>query len=202
MNKIYIFTAWFITVSLVSAAQTAPAIQWQKSLGGSGYDGTCSIEQTSDGGYIVAGESNSNDGDISGNHGNTDCWVGKLNSIGALEWQKSLGGSAVEQAFTIEQTADGGYIIAGYSESNDGDVSGNHGGGDCWIVRLNSVGAIQWQKCLGGSDFELDCAIKVTKDQGFIILGSAASADGDQQGGRLTLRHPRVPSADPRSVAR
>ena len=125
--------------------------QWEKSLGGSGGDVGYSIQQTSDGGYIVAGNSGSNDGDVTGHHGSTDsmdCWIVKLTNAGDIQWQKSLGGSGVDQASSIQQTSDGGYIIAGRSSSTDGDVTGNHGSYDCWIVKLTTVGEIQWQDSL------------------------------------------------------
>ena len=91
----------------------APAIQWQKALGGSDYDYSTSIEQTTDGGYIVAGFTGSNDGDVSGNHGNGDYWIVKLDATGNILWQRCLGGSDYDYATSIEQTTDGGYIVAG-----------------------------------------------------------------------------------------
>ncbi|MFA5620118.1 MAG: T9SS type A sorting domain-containing protein [Weeksellaceae bacterium] len=105
-------------------------------MGGSGFDWATSIQQTTDGGYIVAGYSDSNDGDVTGNHGWLDYWVVKLDSTGNIQWQKSLGGSNNDFAYSIQQTTDGGYVVAGYSDSNDGDVSGNHGNSDYWIVKL------------------------------------------------------------------
>ena len=105
-------------------AQTAPAILWQKSLGGSGGDEANSIQQTADGGYIVAGSSISTDGDVTRNHGSYDFWVVKLNSHGDTVWQKSMGGTGLDAAKSISQTADGGYIVAGLTWSYDGDVIG------------------------------------------------------------------------------
>ncbi|MDN5360925.1 MAG: flagellin, partial [Thermotogaceae bacterium] len=99
-------------------------------LGGSLDEEARSIQQTTDGGFIVAGNSNSNDGIVSGNHGGYDYWIVKLNSDGTLDWEKSLGGSGDDRVSSIQQTTDGGYIVAGYSNSNDGDVSGNHGSVD------------------------------------------------------------------------
>ncbi|MEJ5050662.1 T9SS type A sorting domain-containing protein [Chryseobacterium culicis] len=153
-------------------------IQWQKSLGGSNHDNAQSIQQTTDGGYIVAGTSNSNDGDVTGNHGNDDYWVVKLDSNGNIQWQKSLGGSNSDTAQSIQQTADGGYIVAGSSHSNDGDVSGNQGGQDYWVVKLDSTGNIQWQKSLGGSDSDQLSSIQQTSDGGYIIAGTTVSTDG------------------------
>ena len=124
-------------------------IEWQKSLGGTMNDGAESIQQTTDGGYIVAGESFSNDGDITGHHGTTDdgdYWVVKLNSSGTVEWQKSLGGTFGDDVASIRQTSDGGYIVAGYSRSNDGDVTGHHGStnnGDYWVVKLSPVSGVK-----------------------------------------------------------
>src|SRR6478735_7524117 len=154
-------------------------IEWQKSLGGSGADGATSIKQTPDNGYIIAGISYSNDGDVSGNHGDADLWIIKLGSSGNIEWQKSLGGSLEDWAYSVNLTTDGGYIIAGYANSDDGDVSGNHGSADCWIVKLNNVGTIEWQKSLGGSNSDVSYSSQQTTDGGYIIAGGSDSDDGD-----------------------
>ena len=157
-------------------------IEWQRSLGGSSSDEAYSIHQTSDGGYIVAGGSQSNDGDVSGNHGEEDYWVVKLDTSGSIEWELSLGGSDVDRAHFIHQTNDCGYIVAGYSWSNDGDVSGNHGYADSWVVKLDSSGEIEWQRCLGGSDYDVARSIQQTGDGGYIVAGGSQSNDGDVSG--------------------
>ena len=158
------------------------AIQWQTCLGGSGMDGGNSIYQTPDGGYILAGSVTSNNGDASGNHGSSDGWIVKLNSAGAIQWQKCLGGSSGEDAYFIQLTLDGGYIIAGYTSSNNGDVSGWHGTTDIWLVKLSGTGIIQWQKCLGGSSYDEVRSIQETTDGGSIIAGHTASNNGDISG--------------------
>ena len=66
-----------------------------------------------------------------------------------IQWQKSLGGSGNDYANSVQQTADGVYIVTGYTSSNDGDVSENHGNGDTWAAKLDNAGNIQWQKTLG-----------------------------------------------------
>ena len=157
-------------------------INWQKSLGGSGYEEARSIQPTTDGGYIIAGSSSSNDGDVSGNHGGDDFWIVKINSSGEIEWQKSLGGSSQDWAYSVAQSTDGGYIIAGTSESTDEDVSGNHGAEDCWIVKLTPAGEIEWQKSLGGSGDDRAWLITNTADEGYIIAGWSDSNDGDVSG--------------------
>ena len=158
-------------------------IEWQKSIGGSGFDRAKSIQQTSDGGYILAGTSDSNDGDVSLNNGYEDYLVVKINSIGTIEWQKSFGGSGRDYANSIQQTSDGGYIVAGSSVSNDGDVSGNNGlAMDYWVVKLTSLGAIDWQKALGGINNDYSYSIQQTSDGGYIVAGITYSIDGDVSG--------------------
>ena len=141
-----------------------------------------SVRQTTDGGYIIAGMSNSTNGDVSGNHGNPDYWLVKLDTNGNLQWQKSYGGSAADAASSVRQTSDGGYIIAGQSESNDGDVSGNHGYIDYWIVKTDSNGNLQWQKSFGGSGEDSAYYIEQSNDSGYIIVGSTESYNGDVTG--------------------
>jgi hypothetical protein len=155
---------------------------WQKCLGGSGQDAVFFIQQTSDGGYIVAGDTVSNDGDVSGNHGNSDGWVVKLDASGNVLWQKCLGGSEGELFFSIQQTSDGGYIAAGFTYSNDGDVSGNHGNGDGWVVKLDASGNLLWQKCLGSSDYDYAESVQQTSDGGYIVAGYTGSNGGDVSG--------------------
>ncbi len=154
-------------------------MQWQKTFGGSGTDWASSVRQTVDGGFIAAGRSMSNDGDVTGNHGGYDFWIVKLNESGSIQWQRSLGGSHDDWASSVWQTADEGFIIAGRSMSNDGDVSGNHGYEDCWVIKLDKAGNIQWQKCYGGSALDRGYSIQQTEDRGFIVAGTATSKDGD-----------------------
>ena len=155
-----------------------PVIQWQKSLGGSGNDYANSIQQTADGGYIVAGYTSSVDGDVSGNHGGNDMWVVKLDNAGNIQWQKTLGGSGDDVATYVQQTADAGYIIAGNTFSNNGDVSGNHGNADAWVVKLDNAGNIQWQKTLGGNNNDAANSVQQMADGGY-ILGCATVSENN-----------------------
>ncbi|WBV61945.1 T9SS type A sorting domain-containing protein [Chryseobacterium camelliae] len=154
-------------------------LQWQKSLGGSGDDQASSIRNTSDGGYIVAGFTDSTDGDITLNKGLSDYWIVKLNALGNIEWQKTYGGIYQDIATSVRQTADGGYVATGYTSSNTGDVTGNHGSSDYWIIKLNSTGNLQWQKALGGSSGERAFDIQQTNEGGYIIAGDTYSYNGD-----------------------
>lgn len=154
---------------------------WDKTFGGSSTDGFSSIQQTADGGYIVAGHSLSSNGDITdGNNGSWDGWIVKLDGNGNKQWLKTLGGSSSDEFYSVQQTADGGYIIAGYTGSNQGDISdGNNGYEDGWIVKLDADGNKQWDKTLGGSSSEEFMSIRQTSDGGYILVGYTFSDDGD-----------------------
>ncbi|HWB28018.1 MAG TPA: T9SS type A sorting domain-containing protein [Chitinophagaceae bacterium] len=166
---------------LVVKLDSAGTIQWSKSIGGSDDEQANAIQVTKDSGYIIAGYTFSNDGDVSGHHsGNAyDCWVVKLNRNGAIQWQKCLGGTDEDLARDVQLVGDSGYVITGGSSSVNGDVSGNKGGSDFWVVRLDTAGNIKWQKCLGGSNVDAANSIKTTKDGGYIVAGYTYSVDGD-----------------------
>jgi len=163
-------------------------IGWTKSYGGSGdEDGSC-IAPTKDGGYIIAGSSSSNDGDVTGNHGksgSTDAWVIKIDANGNKQWQKCYGGSGNEAALSIIQNKDGGYVFVGYASSTDGDLAAWHTGyggaltQDLWIVKINDTGAIEWQKDLGGSITDIGYSILQTESGNYIVAGFTQSNDGD-----------------------
>ncbi|MCO5251697.1 MAG: choice-of-anchor D domain-containing protein [Candidatus Kapabacteria bacterium] len=154
-------------------------IEWQKTYGGSYFETANSIQETRDGGYIVAGSTNSNNTDITENKGETDAWVLKLNIEGNIEWQKTYGGSLSERVYSIRETNDGGFIVAGVTESIDGDVTENKGGTDAWVLKLNIEGNIEWQKTYGGSLNEMAYSIQETSDGGYIVAGETESKDGD-----------------------
>ena len=155
------------------------AIQWQKCLGGWERDGITAILQADDGGYICAGSTYSNDGDVSGNHGAFDAWVVKLDISGALQWQKCLGGTGSEAGNDIVATMDGGYIMTGNTTSSNGDVQGNHGDHDAWVVKLSNSGAIEWQKCLGSTLADAGYSILQSAELGYLVAGQTRSDDGD-----------------------
>ena len=163
----------------VPADAAEPSIQWEKTFGGTGFDHAYSICGTSDGGYIIVGYSGSENGDAVGNHGEEDVLAIKLGADGAPEWKKSLGGSGDDCASSVIQTADGGYVLAGWSDSHDGDVTRNHGGADAWVVKLGAGGELEWQKSLGGSKYEEATSIIGTPDGGYVFAGASSSNDGD-----------------------
>jgi hypothetical protein len=156
--------------------------QWAGVLGGTHLDGLNSVKQTADGGYVCAGYTRSNDGEVSGNHGGYDAWLVKLGTNGAIQWQKCFGGTADDGFSSVEQTGDGGYVAAGWTESQNGDVSGNHGFRDAWVVKTDASGNSQWRKCFGGSDYDEARQVQETADGGYVFAGYTYSQNGDVSG--------------------
>ncbi|MFN0033530.1 MAG: T9SS type A sorting domain-containing protein, partial [Saprospiraceae bacterium] len=154
-------------------------IEWQRTLGGSGSDRASGVLPTNDGGYLVTGSTESQDGDLAGNHGFQDCWVIKLNSTGDIQWQKTLGGSAIDNGSGAVETSDGGYMVCASTASNDEDVETIHGEFDAWLLKLNENGQLQWQKPLGGSRSDYANTIQRTNDNGHVLAGNTRSDDGD-----------------------
>lgn len=167
---------WLVKINSVGG------IIWNVCLGGTGYEQCYGIDETSDGGYVLCGKSTSNDGNVSGHHGgsgNYDIWVVKVDSMGVVQWQKSLGGTDDEQGNSVIQASDGTYYVAGYTWSDDGDVAFNYGITDYWVVRLDSTGNMIWQKSFGGSDEDAAYSIAETLDGNILVAGKAYSDDHD-----------------------
>lgn len=157
-------------------------IQWQRTLGGSGYESARDIIQTPDGGYIVLGETNSTDGGVIAGFGGTkDIWLLKLDASGNLQWQKRYGGNGLDIGNHIHPLADGNYLIAGSTSSNDGNISGNHGSGgytDGVLMKIDAAGNLLWSKCFGGSKNDEFSDIEIIGGRIF-VTGYANSIDGD-----------------------
>ena len=154
-------------------------LQWSRYYGGNFTDTPKGIVQTSDNGFIIAGGSDSNDTDISGNIGSYDFWVIRISSEGDLVWEKSFGGSQIDEARAIIGTDDGNFIIAGDTRSNDNDVSNNNGAADLWIIKISPNGDLIWENTLGGSSFDVARSISKSQNSGFILSGSSRSSDLD-----------------------
>lgn len=175
MKHLFLFLCLFTTLN----ATAQPAIQWQKAYGGSKYESVNDAKQTNDGGYILIGRTESNDGDITGNKGSVDVWVVKISPTGTIEWQRTYGGSGQDYAGSIEQTRDSGYIFIATTNSNDVDIKYNHGNDDIWVVRLRKDGSIKWQRTYGGSYYDNGATVHETFDGGYIFLGNVVTPDGD-----------------------
>ncbi|MBK6482414.1 MAG: hypothetical protein IPG01_04620 [Chitinophagaceae bacterium] len=175
-----LFLAIVISASLTSKVfSQAPGIEWQNAIGGNGGDYLEAIQQTSDGGYIVGGFSNS---DISGDKtenqsGGSDFWIAKLNNAGIVEWENTIGGNSGDDLYSIQETSDGGYILGGRSWSGiSGDkTEASIGWYDYWVVKLSSSGVIEWDKTIGGTDDDNLWSIEQTADGGYILGGYSLS---------------------------
>ncbi len=157
----------------------AQDIDWEKSFGGKHSDYLFDVQPTPDYGFILAGSSLSKaTGTKTDNgQGNLDYWIWKMNEKGEEEWQKSFGGEGADLLQGIRLTKDGGFILAGTSESGKGDIKKDscRGNEDYWVIKLNAKGGEEWQRTIGGSGQEqLQCVIP-TKDGGFLIGGSSSS---------------------------
>ena len=175
---------------------------WQKSLAGSGFDLLKSIRGTKDGGFILAGTSNSDTGFHKKDSckGGTDFWVFKLNAKGEEQWQRTIGGTGQDELLSVFQTTDGGYILGGSSSSDATIVAttdkktlttskkdltskstNSRGSMDYWIVKLNTQGEVQWQKTFGGKYADELRSMEQTKDGGYILGGySNSPQSGDK----------------------
>ena len=137
--------------------------QWSKTFGGASYDYAYSVQQTSDGGYIMGGYT------MSFGAGNSDAYLIKTNSSGVLQWSKPFGGASADYAYSVQQTSDGGYIMAGW-ESSFGA-----GSSDLYLIKTNSNGGAQWSKPFGGAGSDYAYSVQQMNDGGYIIAGSTKS---------------------------
>ncbi len=153
--------------------------QWSNYYGGSFTDTAYDAIQTEDDGYIIIGSSDSDDVDITNNLGSYDFWILKISATGTLVWEKSFGGSEIDEAHAISQATDGNYLIVGDTRSNDLEISQNNGAADLWIVKITPEGTLLWEKTLGGSSFDVGRSISKTQDNGFLVSGSSRSSDGN-----------------------
>lgn len=158
---------------------------WDRCYGGAGADVLWAAQPTPDGGYILGGQSNS---EVSGDksqpgQGQLDYWVIKITAGGDKQWDATFGGCDVDNLLDLAPTKDGGYILAGHSLSGQsGDkTEASRGNYDCWLVRLDAKGRKLWDRTLGGTGIEQTAAIHPTKDGGFVLGASSSSpVSGDK----------------------
>jgi hypothetical protein len=152
--------------------------EWSKYFGGSFTDTAFGVEKTADNGFIIVGSSDSNDVDISDNKGSYDFWVLKISSSGTLLWEKSFGGTEIDEARAITSTNDGNFIIVGDTRSSDVNVSNNNGAADLWMLKISPEGNLLWEKTIGATGFDVARSVSKSQDNGFVISGSSRSSDG------------------------
>jgi gliding motility-associated-like protein len=155
---------------------------WEKNYGGSGEDFPYSMKKTISGGYILNCNTKSNDGDVTGNHGDQDAWVLCIDANGNLLWQKSVGGSAFELMRSVTVLTDDTYVFSGYSNSIDGDITQNTGQSVAFAFCLNNTGVLLWTKCYGGSKRDEFYGAESNPDGSIMLSGFTSSSDGDISG--------------------
>lgn len=157
---------------------------WDKSFGGTSGEYGCRIFQKDNGNIVFTGSTSSIDGHVSGNHvwpqnplvGTRDFWIVEVDSNLNIIWQKCLGGTEYDEMRDAIQTFDGGYLVIGKTESNDGDVSGFHGDIDYWAVKLDSIGNIDWNVCIGSPLFDDGYSCCQLEDSSFLLAGVSQTA--------------------------
>ena len=171
-------------------------VLFSKTIGGSKNESAKSVINTTDGGYAILGHTQSMDGDITGKTNESfDFWLLKYNSNDLLQWQKTYGGINDDRGNDILQTSDGGYVITGYSKSNNQDVSVNNGAQDYWVSKLDNLGNIIWEKSYGFLGADICNSIIQTNDGGFLLTGvldvSASNGEGNSKNktSKLFARH-------------
>jgi hypothetical protein len=154
-----------LSVSLVALfTEYAHAqVRFARTYGGTNNEYTHSVQQTSDGGYIVAGHT------YSFGAGYADAFLIKTDANGNLQWFKTYGGAWWEWFFPVQQTSDGGYILAGTT------LSFGAGGGDAFLIKTDASGNLQWAKTYGGTVYDIAYSVQQTSDGGYIAVGRTYS---------------------------
>ncbi|MEZ5015390.1 MAG: MopE-related protein [Chitinophagales bacterium] len=166
----------------LSKIDSSGNFQWGHVYGGSELDWPRQVISTQDNGFLIAGYTESSNGDVTVNYGFYDYWIVKTDSAGNLEWQKSYGGSVTEEAFDVIQCTDGGYAVCGHTTSSDGDITGFHGPSifaDTWVIKIDNLGNLIWQKALGGTGTDNGNSIIEIEPETYIVAGCSSSSDGD-----------------------
>ena len=155
------------------------SVQWRGYFGGSNNDRAHAVVQTDDGGFVMAGFTESDDYDITDTHGSYDFWLVKVDGFGNLVWEQAFGGTGIDIAYDIAKTDDGGFVVVGNTFSEDGDISKHHGESDIWMIKVDEDGGLVWEKTYGGTHFDLAQAVIQSNDGGFYITGNSKSSDED-----------------------
>ena len=152
--------------------------EWTKYFGGGLSEIPYDLIETQDNGFLLVGTSDSTDVDISNNLGGYDFWIVKIDALGTLVWEKSYGGSEIDEAFSVANTGDGNFVIVGSTRSNDANITINNGDADLWLIKITPTGTLIWEKTIGGLSFDIGRSVVKTQDNGFLIAGSSRSVNG------------------------
>ena len=179
MKKLLMIKLLVLLFSNISFGQSLN-INWQACYGGSGSDDADDLLELNNG-YFILGTADSDDGDISYNHGGDDVWLIKIDNIGNLVWEKTFGGSVGDGGHRIFNSTDNTYYLLAGAYSSDGDISNDPypESTDYWIVKIDSSGNILWDRIIGGNILDQLWTGTLTDDGGVVALGWSGSEDGD-----------------------
>ncbi len=152
---------------------------WEKNYGGTQIENLYTATRTSDGNFMVFGDTRSNDEDVTGNFGKADIWGVKIDSKGTLLSKQSYGGSQFESARSITSLSNGNFIVTGNTRSTDGDFSNNNGDNDALVMVIDDKQSLQFQLTLGGSTFDFAQSAIEAEENTYVIAGSTQSNDKD-----------------------
>lgn len=152
---------------------------WRKNYGGSEIDRGYSIIKTSDGNYVLSGDTSSSDQDITNHKGGSDVWLVKINDSGDMIWQKTIGGSTFDASRAACNAQEGGFFVVGSSRSVDGDIAINQGQNDALIIKVSDSGNLEWHKTIGGSNIDFFYGVAQLNNGNVIAVGDSMSSDSD-----------------------
>lgn len=152
---------------------------WRNYFGGLQTDTPYGLVEAADGGFLIAGSSDSADTDITSNIGSYDAWVVKINGDGQKQWERNYGGSQIDNAYGIASTENESFVLVGDSRSEDLSKASNKGGADLWFWEIASDGTLLNEKTIGGSSFEVGRSIEKITNKQWLVAGSSRSTDGD-----------------------
>ena len=153
------------------------SLMWSRYFGGTRNDRSYDAIQSKDGGYVIAGVSESQDLDIRDPRGSYDIWVIKIDANGDLLWERSIGGSEYDKGNAIIETRKGEYLVLGQTYSNNGDVKNQSGSSDILIARISPSGSLMEMKTLGDSGFETANALVERPDGNLVLVGHRSSSN-------------------------
>jgi hypothetical protein len=152
---------------------------WEKSYGGDESDQAYEITKTSDGNFVITGDTRSDNLDVITNYGSADIWTIKISPLGEIIWKKTFGGSSFDSSKAIIASRDGGFYIAGNSRSINNDLTSNKGNNDVWVLKISESGNLEWQKSIGGTEIDLAFGIAELNNNSIVVVGESWSSNNE-----------------------
>ncbi|MGB5030769.1 MAG: hypothetical protein WBO76_01580, partial [Saprospiraceae bacterium] len=177
MKQLLLLIIFTLIAILISSAQPYN-LSFEKNYGGSFYDWPAGFVILEDSSMVIAAQTNSNDYDVSSEPEQTDYWIYKIDKNGELLWDYTYGGESSDIPKDMVQTSDGGFVTAGYTVSEGGDISINYGFSDMWVIKVDSNGLLEWELSVGGSYDDAILNIGINNENEIYFAGVSTSNDG------------------------